>query len=302
VGGPNQRSLAALALTALLIPALVLVERSAVRFGADPRRTRRIVFVGGLLVIPGWNEIAVRTGHIDDALALAAMLIACWAVAEERPMVAAVGLALAVDAKPWALAFLPLLLVFHGRERRNAALACSALVFAAWAPFIIADPHTLHAARFTIPNDPASALRWLGVRNLRTPTWDRPAQFAIGGVLAARAVWRRQWPSVLLGAMAVRLLLDPANHHYYSAGLLLGAVLFDAAVARWPIPWTTIATFALTVVPWLAPTVLTPRQTGAALAIGTLLPIGLVLAFAARRPPSRPTTSFELARPTNGDC
>jgi hypothetical protein len=275
--GSAQRIVVAYLLTALLIPILVLVEQTAIGYGADPRRARHMIFLGGLLVIPGWNEVAVRTAHIDDALALAAMVVAGWAVTKSRPVVAGVALALAVDSKPWALAFVPLLLVFHGRERRLALSACSILICLAWAPFLIADHHTLNAAKYTIPNDAASALRWIGVHNARTPFWDRPVQFVLGGAVAAFVVWRRQWPAVLLGAMAIRLLLDPANHHYYSAGILLGALLFDTAIVRRRIPWTTLIAFACIVVPWPLVTVLSADHVGEALAFGTLIPLALVV-------------------------
>src|SRR5207302_2479783 len=147
---------------------------------------------------------------------------------------------------PWALVFLPVLLIFGVGNRRVAVAWATALatLAVAWLPFFVADPGTIHAARFLIRNQPNSALRALGVRDNYTPSWDRSAQVVLGCALGALAVWRRRWPAVLLLAGGARLLLDPAAHSYYTPDVMVGALLWDVLGGRRPIPLWTLASFA----------------------------------------------------------
>ena len=98
--------------------------------------------------------------------------------------------------------------------------------------------------RFTIRNLPGSALRALGVNTRRTPSWDRPAQLTVGWILAALAVGRRRWPAVILLGVGARIALDPADHGYYTAGIMVGALLWDMLGTRRPLPLWTVTSFA----------------------------------------------------------
>lgn len=140
---------------------------------------------------------------------------------------------------------MPMLLALPCGQRWKALGIASGGVAAVWLPFVIADPHTLVAARFTIPNDHSSALRVLGVNAARTPWWDRPAQLSLGLAGGCLAVWRRRWPAVILLAVSARILLDPGVYSYYTSGALLGTVLVDLVVTRWRLPWVTVIGAAL---------------------------------------------------------
>ena len=164
---------------------------------------------------------------------------------ERHPVWAGVALAAAVDAKPWAAAFVALLLALPRKDRWPALGVFAAGVAVAWLPFLLADSHTLMAARFTIPNDYSSALRVLGVNAAGTPWWDRPAQLALGVAAGCLAVRRGRWQAVILLAVAARIMLDPSVYAYYTAGALLGTVMFDLLLTRWRLPWTTLVAAAL---------------------------------------------------------
>jgi len=209
-----------------------------------PNRDRdadRAFLLAGLCLVPVWAELAVTYSHPDDVLALLLSLVALNALRAGRPAAAAVLLALAIDCKPWALAFVPALLLVEHRDRARAWLVLTATVLAGWLPFFVADPRTFSAATFGIRTSLASSLRVLGVHAGTTPLWDRPGQLALGAALAAVAVARGRWPAVILVAVAARLLLDPATKSYYDAGLLAGAVLCDLVLSRRRVPWLSVS-------------------------------------------------------------
>ncbi|WLW58506.1 hypothetical protein [Streptomyces sp. YU58] len=220
---------------------LVVAGRSAawhfLGTGTNHRRLRQRVLIAGLAFIPMWIEVAVRFGHLDDVLALFFTALAVRAVTRGNAVATGVLLALAVDSKPTALAFLPLLLALLRERWLRAGLWCAALVALAWLPFLLAAPHSFAAAGFTIPNQPASALRWLGVDDPRTPPWDRAAQAAAGLVLGCAAVWRGRWPAVVLLGADARIALDPSVYTYYTASVLLGTLLWDVIGQRSLVPW-----------------------------------------------------------------
>ena len=170
---------------------------------------------------------------------------------------AGVCVGLAADAKPWALVFLPIVLIPAAscknlRATAIAALAAAITLAVAWLPFFIADPGTLHATRFLIRNEPNSALRALGVTQNYTPNWDRPAQILLGCGLGVIAIARGRWPAVLLLAGGARILLDPAAHSYYTPDILVGALLWDllGGSTRRPLPvWTSVSFAALNLAP-----------------------------------------------------
>ncbi|MCL2582671.1 MAG: hypothetical protein FWE35_09470, partial [Streptosporangiales bacterium] len=170
------------------------------------------------------------------------------------------------------LVFLPLVLTLAVRSWARASASALAVVAAAWLPFVIADPHTVAAMHYTIRNLPGSALRALGVRASRTPWWDRSAQLLAGWALAAASVARGRWPAIILLGVGARIALDPADHGYYTAGVLLGAFLWDMTGTRVPVPrWTVISFTALTAV----------HAVSADSPLLGLLRLGLVVAFTA---------------------
>ncbi len=212
---------------------LLVLERDARRETPQPLQDllRRRVLLAGLVFLPVWTNLAVRFAHLDDVLALLCTTAALYALTRCRPTATGLALALATLAKPWAIAFLPLVLALP-RGRRLALCWAVLPVVGAAALFLLADPHTLTAARFAIPNVASSSLRTLGVSDPNTPGWDRPAQFGLGMALAALAVHRSRWRAVVMVASAVRIMLDPSVYSYYTAGILLGAVVWDIHARR----------------------------------------------------------------------
>jgi hypothetical protein len=116
-------------------------------------------------------------------------------------------------------------------------------------PFVLADPASIAVARFHIATSPASSLHTLGLAASSTPGWDRPAQLALGTLVAVVAIRRRRWAAVVLVVLAVRVALDPGAYSYYSAGVVVGAVIWDLLGSRARLPWWTwgaaVATFAV---------------------------------------------------------
>jgi hypothetical protein len=212
-----------------------------------PAAFRLTLLAGGAVFLFGWAGLAVTFAHLDDAVALILAVLAVRAALAGRPVLTGLCVGLATDSKPWALVFLPILFMLPVRAWGRAAVSMLGAIAVAWLPFAIADHNTVAAMHYTIRNQPASALRALGVSDPRTPSWDRPAQAVIGWILAAAAVWRGRWPAVLLLGVGARVALDPADWGYYTAGILLGALLWDVLGTRRPVPvWTVTSFVALT--------------------------------------------------------
>jgi hypothetical protein len=210
---------------------------------------RRAYLFTGLLVMPVWAELAVTWTHPDDVLALLLAVLALRAAHSGHAVWAGLLVALAADAKPWALGIVPVLFILTPAGRVRALAACAGALAVAWAPFYLADPHTADVTHFRIPTAMSSSLRVFGVSEAHTPAWDRPAQLALGVLLAAIAVRRGRWSAVLLLVVVARLLLDPATKLYYDAGLVVGTALCDLVLFAGPIPWLTIAVFGLFYLP-----------------------------------------------------
>ncbi|MGF1429940.1 hypothetical protein [Kitasatospora sp. LaBMicrA B282] len=220
---------------------LVLAGRTAAWYyrgtGTNHRRLQQRILIAGLAFIPMWVEVSVRFAHMDDVLALFFTMLAVHALARNKPVALGIYLALAVDSKPWAISFVVLILALPKQDWKRSFLWCFGLIAIAWLPFYLGNLGSMAAAKFTIPNQPASSLRWLGVSDPSTPVWDRPAQFAIGMGLGALAVRRGRWPAVVLVGANARILLDPSVYTYYTASILLGTLLWDAVGQRRLVPW-----------------------------------------------------------------
>jgi len=209
-----------------------------------PAKRHRRVFLAAIVLIPAWMVLSVRWGHLDDVLALVFAIVALRAVSADRPVLAGVALALAVAAKPWAIGFLPLLLVLPWGRLRAAAVAAAGIALA-WAPFVLANSQTLAALHPPVGMAPASGLHTLGARGVLVPVWGRTAQLVLAPAAATVAVLMRGLPGVLLVSVAVRLALDPKDNAYYIGSAALAAVVFDLLGTRWTIPWTTLVTVIL---------------------------------------------------------
>ena len=207
------------------------------------RATIITVLVGGGSFVVSWELLAVHFGHLDDVLALTLITLAALFVVFRAPIAAGVCIGLAADAKPWALVCAALLLMFHGRAKWRAIAVALGVIAVAWLPFVLADPHTLSAAKFGIENVPASALRALGVHTPTTPSWDRIAQLAIGCALGMIAIVRRRWEAVIALGIGARLVLDPSVYTYYTAGFALGVLLWDLTGYRRPMPILSLLCF-----------------------------------------------------------
>ncbi|GAA0393663.1 hypothetical protein [Streptomyces luteireticuli] len=237
-------------MSALGLIVLVLAGRSAARHflgtGTNHQRLRRRVLIAGLAFIPMWIEVSVRFAHLDDVLALFFTALAVRYLTRCNAAATGICMALALDSKPTALAFLPLLLALPKERWLRAGLWCAGLVAVAWLPFFVMDVHSFAAAKFTIPNSPASALRWLGGNTPETPDWARPAQAALGLALGSIAVWRGRWAAVVLLGANARILLDPSVYTYYTASVLLGTLLWDVCGQRRLVPlWSWLALVTL---------------------------------------------------------
>jgi hypothetical protein len=252
--GPDEGVVAAqILMTAAGLAIVFLAERAArlARPDLDPDQLRWAALGAGLVFVPVWSILAVSFAHLDDALALLFAVLAAYALARGRPALTGLFLALAAGAKPWAFGFMALLFalpVGEGRrhyDRWRAAAWAAGGTIVLWAPFLIADPHSVAAARFTIANVPGSGLRALGVATPRTPSWDRAAQILIGFALAVIAVRRGRWPAIFFICMSVRTALDPNTYPYYDAGLVTGALIWDLMGARRAVPAWTLAAGSL---------------------------------------------------------
>lgn len=147
-------------------------------------------------------------------------------------------LGVAAAAKPWAIAFAPVVLALPGR-RIVRLLLVAAVPALTWVPFVLAEPETLDVTEFRIEVDPTSTLRALGVDDDETPSWARPAQLIGGAVVATMAVRRGRPHTAVLAAVAVRLLFEPGAHRYYTAGAVLGGLLVELVARPGRVPWRT---------------------------------------------------------------
>jgi hypothetical protein len=247
--GPYQGVvLAQLIMSAIGLVTLVVIRRIALIARPELAATRefRLSFLaGGAIFMVAWMELAAAYGHLDDALALLLGTVALLTAITRHPALTGLALGLAADAKPWALIFLPVLLLTTGlmpRSERSVkaslrplliAAGCTlAAIAAGWLPFFIADPLTVRALHYTIANMPNSALRALGVTAAQTPPWDRSAQIIVACVLGILAIARGRWSAVLLLGAGARIALDPGVHGYYTPGILLGALCRSGRTSR----------------------------------------------------------------------
>jgi hypothetical protein len=166
------------------------------------------------------------------------------AVLAHRAVWGGLALGAAVAAKPWAVGFLPLILVLD-RGRRAALAAAIGTTLAFWAPFVVADGATLRALRPSVPVSDDSGLHLFGYRGAFAPGWVRTAEMLAGPALALAAVLRRRWAGLFVLVFAARLAIDPQDLPYYVGSAVLAAVVFDLLATRRLVPWTALVTLVV---------------------------------------------------------
>jgi hypothetical protein len=234
-------AMVAASILGLLALALVLGAVDRLRPGSVASAPAPVLLVAGAVAVVTWGDIAVRTAHLDDALALLAVSAALrWCAGGDPGRAVVVALAVAAAVKPWAIVFAPLAAVAAGHRRWDRVAIVGVAVGATWAPFVLAEPSTLDAGRYRITNDPTSVLRALGVDDPSTPLWVRPAQLVGGLAVVALVVAARRWPAALLAGVAWRLLLEPGAHRYYTAGVVLGLLVVELVRDASGLPWRTV--------------------------------------------------------------
>jgi hypothetical protein len=269
-----------------------------------PHRTRRsaqlMTFFGGAIMLFSWAKLG-GYGHLDDALVLSGAVVASYAALEGRRLSAAVILGLTVAVKPWAVLFLPLTLAGADdghddgsiRQRWTPPLLAAAIAGVIWMPFVLAEPKTLQSIRPTVDVARDSVLHLLGVRSASIPEWLRPAQLLAGLVIALVLVERRRVPGVVMAAVAMRLATDPGTWSYYTAGIVIGALVLEQRSTTLEIPFTTFAAAVLVAPTWLVPWAdarAVMRLVAAVLAVFVAFRFGAVSAPAPSAGPTRPTS------------
>ncbi|MDH2443019.1 hypothetical protein QDR37_03570 [Amnibacterium sp. CER49] len=209
----------------LLIGLAIMREAQRILAAESPSARRRWAVAAVLFAI-AWPELAVRFGHLDDALALFFAVLAMRLLQDGRTVAAGLAIGVAVDCKPWMLP-LAAVLLFAPRHRWPALGVVVLAVVVVWSPFFLLDPASVRALQFRIPVSSGSTLWLFGIRAHGTPPWCRPAQLVGGALLAAAAVRRGRPLAAVLVVVAFRMLLDPGAHSYYASGLLTGALLLD---------------------------------------------------------------------------
>ena len=291
----TSRLAMAIVLTLSGVALVAVLERMAVQ-ARQARPSNRSVAgmatVGGLLLVPAWDVVAVRYMHLDDTLVLGLLVTATWAVQRQRWMILGVVLGTAVATKPWALAFVVLIAVLPKRDVIRAAAVTFAAAIVWWLPFVIADHHTIGNlwnadSAFSTSSTPAL----LGLT--QAPTGARAIQFALMLLGAFAAVRCGRWVAAPLIAVAIRLVTDWQTWGYYGAGLVVAALLIDVSRrdGRWPFV-TAAALVAAGLPAWL------PVADGNAAAAARLVLVSITCALAWRATQPASATPSEATGPT----
>lgn len=215
--------------------AIALAE---VRFAAQSDRRELLILVVGVSIVPAWSDLAGATAHIEDVVAVFAVLLASRALLSHRAMSGGALLGLAIAFKTWAVAAAPLVLLVRRRSRCGFAffLAMTVpLVF--WLPFVLHNHGTLRVGsqRFVVSETSTVAL--LGLHG-PAPGWVRPVEL-LGCLLSPLLALRSAAAyDALATGFAARLLLDPATFPYYASSVIAVAVIADLYTAR--SPWRSI--------------------------------------------------------------
>jgi hypothetical protein len=281
---------------------------------------RAFVLVGGSVAVFTWAKLG-GDGHLDDAVVLTIAAGAVLSLVGSLPLVdqdratwwRALAIGAAIVVKPWAVIFLPLVAAPSWRSHRwrlavMSTSAATGIAVLAWAPFVIAHPQTLDALRPTLDLADDAVMRLFGVNGDDVPTWIRSAQLVACTAAVTWCVTTGRTRAALMVAVAIRLATDLGTWSYYTPGLIVGALVFDARRAR-PFPPVTLFVAAMIVPDWL---IGEPMIRAAMRLAACLVVIGAAVRSAADPPEpvdgvpaspvriSEPTPSAGRSRPTSG--
>jgi hypothetical protein len=209
--------------------------------------------IGGTALALWWPQMSFF-GHLDDALVLGLGLTAVVVARRERATTAGVLAGVAVGVKPTAVFLLALALPRTAWRSAKAWVPFAVAVAVSviwWLPFVIGDSGTLDALKPKVVVTPDSVLALLGQAGELPSAAFRAAQLLAVLGLASLAMLRRGPAAVMLVGIAARLLLDPAAWPYYTAGFVLGALVWEAYESRHRLPWATLAGAVLLAPRWL---------------------------------------------------
>jgi hypothetical protein len=173
---------------------------------------------GATALAAGLTWTAYISGHMEEAVMGAVWMACAYAAKTDRPGHAGLALALAAGLKLWGLLGVPLLLLLDSSKDRMRALAIAlGLSLAIYGPFFIWGEVATFEYRWPIKSPLLTTL--LGRDDFAG--WGlRAVQGAL--TLAAGtglALWLRRFVgsvwAVPLGAIAVRIMLDPLPHYYF---------------------------------------------------------------------------------------
>ena len=206
-----------------------------------------MTLVGGALLVPAWCVLAVFTMHLDDVMALGLTVVAIHQLLRRCWWAAALALGVAAAAKPWAVAFVPLILMVPRVRRAYALLLTVGAAAVWWLPFVLAAPDTVpESGTVQLDTSPDSTLHLIGLHASASDA--RLTQLGLMVLVGWLAVRRGRWPAIIVAPIAMRMLIDPQTWIYYTSGLVLGAFVWDllGTRARWP--RLTVLTTALLLV------------------------------------------------------
>lgn len=214
------------------------------------------LFFGCVVIIGGICFEATTSAHPTEALIPLLWLFASQQARRGRGVSAGASLAVAGLLKAWGALGLPLLLLAPRRRAAAAGGATQAFLTAlAYAPFLLSNTTSTFTFQWLVkPQSPLTFFVEPG-----TPfgwSWRVVQAGAILAVGAGLILWRQRlvqgW-HVCLAMVAVRMLTDPLDYHYYwlSVGVLVLcglSTLMPVEPSWWRVPYA--AGFYLTLLPF----------------------------------------------------
>lgn len=255
---------------------VVLLDRALTR--RDAHRQMQVLLGGSALMVV-WSSLT-RFGHLDDALTLVSLAAVVLLLRRDRPILMGLLVGLAATSKPWGVVGAALLLAIPSMRCRLAAgLAAPCVILLFWGPFLLAAPSTADVGAVQVVASASSVPGLFGVEHVADAGMLRTAQLGGGTAVAAALALTGAWPFALLGAFALRLLLDPAAYPYYAAAPAMAALLVDLRLRRLAIPVVTATVTAA----WLLANTLEDPSTAAMLRLVFLSGLVVLCALAGRR-------------------